>query len=123
MSSLRGVSVVVAGAGLAGLTAAHDLSKKGAQVSIFEARYRVGGRVLTRHSPFQRGQHAEAGADLIDDSQTEICKLIAEVGLRRAQILKDGFVAVRGDAGRRRVAGRKAWLKLGKYLQPEIDRF
>lgn len=40
---LRGRSVIVAGAGLAGLAAARELEKDGARVTILEARDRVGG--------------------------------------------------------------------------------
>ena len=69
---MRGTSVLVAGAGLAGLTAARELTKKGAAVNVVDARDRVGGRVLTERESFIHGQHAEAGADLIDESQTDI---------------------------------------------------
>ena len=81
---MRGTSVLIAGAGLAGLTAARELTKKGAAVTVIDARDRVGGRVFTLREPFLHGEHAEAGADLIDESQTEICTLIADVGLRTA---------------------------------------
>lgn len=40
-------TVAVVGAGLAGLTAALDLEAQGYEVSVFEARERVGGRVWT----------------------------------------------------------------------------
>jgi len=40
--------VVVAGGGLAGLVAARHLAEAGAEVELFEARERVGGRVRTR---------------------------------------------------------------------------
>src|SRR3954464_13873638 len=64
-SSVRG-RVVVVGAGLAGLTAAHELSRAGFDVSVLEARDRIGGRVHTVRSPFRSGQHAEAGGEYID---------------------------------------------------------
>ena len=53
--------VIVIGGGFAGLTAARDLSKKGATVTVIDARSRVGGRVLTRRDGFLGRQHAEAG--------------------------------------------------------------
>jgi monoamine oxidase len=50
------------GAGLAGLSAAHELRQHGRDVLVLEARGRPGGRVLTLREPFADGQHAEAGA-------------------------------------------------------------
>jgi monoamine oxidase len=120
---MRGISVLVAGAGLAGLTAARELATKGADVVVIDARDRVGGRVFTVREPFLHGAHAEAGADLVDESQTEICKLIAAVGLRTAKILPGGFASVKDDGGRRRIAGRGAWKDLGKRLRPEVRAF
>jgi monoamine oxidase len=122
MASLR-VSVLIAGAGLAGLTAARDLAKKGAHVMVTEARDRVGGRVYTRHEPFHHRQHAEAGADLIEASQDEICKLISEVGLRRAHILPGGFTGIREMGRTRRISGRGGWFELARRLQPEVRSF
>ena len=121
--SLRGISVLVAGAGLAGLTAARELVKKGAEVAIVEARTRVGGRVETVRAPFADRQHAEAGGDLIEESQKEICQLIADVGLRRAQILRGGFTAIHRSAAGKRTSGKKGWSELQRRLQPEIRAF
>src|SRR5688500_1046053 len=38
--------IAIIGAGLAGLTAAHELRKRGINTTIYEANNRVGGRVL-----------------------------------------------------------------------------
>ncbi|MGV3708047.1 MAG: flavin monoamine oxidase family protein [Gemmatimonas sp.] len=43
--------VIVLGAGLAGLAAAHELVRAGKQVVVLEARDRAGGRVLTARDP------------------------------------------------------------------------
>jgi monoamine oxidase len=117
---VHGTSVLVAGAGLAGLTAARELRKKGASVTVIDARDRVGGRVFTAREAFLHGEHAEIGADLIDESQAEICRLIAAVGLRTAKILPGGFTPVRLVGGRRAIGGKRAWQDLAKRLQPEV---
>lgn len=120
---MRGITVLVAGAGLAGLTAARDLTRQGARVTVLEARNRVGGRVLTARQPFLHGQHAEMGADLIDEGQTEILRLIKDVGLRPARILRDSFTGVRQFGARRRIVGQHGWLDLARRLRPEIRAF
>src|SRR5437762_13750806 len=99
--SLRGVSVLVAGAGLAGLAAARDLLTLGAEVTVVEARDRVGGRVWTLRDGFVEQQHAEAGGDMIDEEQTEIRHLAGELGLELTRILRGGFGYVRDDGSGR----------------------
>ena len=64
--------VVVVGAGLAGLTAALDLTAAGWDVVVLEARDRVGGRVHTLRQPFDHGLHAEGGGESIDDDHGAI---------------------------------------------------
>lgn len=54
-------SVLVLGAGLAGLAAAHVLAQTGHEVTVLEARERPGGRVHTIRAPFEDGLYAEAG--------------------------------------------------------------
>src|SRR5690606_6064072 len=56
----KGKQVAIIGAGMAGLTAAHELARLGHQVTIFEASHRVGGRAWTaRHDT---GSYHELGA-------------------------------------------------------------
>jgi monoamine oxidase len=59
--------VIVIGAGLAGLSAAYELTQAGHEVIIVEARTRPGGRVYTLREPFSDGMHAEAGATYLND--------------------------------------------------------
>jgi monoamine oxidase len=57
-------SIAVIGAGLAGLTAAYELRKRGYSVSLFEASERPGGRTVTiRH--IVKHHHMDGGAELI----------------------------------------------------------
>lgn len=55
-------SIVVVGAGVAGLVAAYELMKAGHEPLLLEAQSRVGGRVCTLREPFTHGQYAETGA-------------------------------------------------------------
>lgn len=58
---MKSHEVVVAGAGLAGLYAAHALHLSGIDVVVVEARDRIGGRILTAD---ERGRPSEDGFDL-----------------------------------------------------------
>ena len=96
--SLNGVSVLVAGAGLAGLAAARDLIAMGAEVTIIDARDRIGGRVWTMREGFVEGQHAEAGGDMIDGEQHEIRALAQELGLTLKRVLRRRVDLIRSRA-------------------------
>jgi monoamine oxidase len=118
---LGGVRVLVAGAGLAGLSAARDLMVNGADVVVVDARDRVGGRVWTIRQPFSSNQHAEAGADLIEHAQREIRTLAAELGLTLTRILRAGFGYARPDKqGRVRIIGSsssRGWERTAHALE------
>jgi monoamine oxidase len=60
--------VLVVGAGLAGLAAAHELLQAGHEVTVLEARSRAGGRVQTIREPFADGLSVEAGAVTVHDT-------------------------------------------------------
>ena len=119
--------MLVAGAGLAGLAAARDLITYGADVTVVDARGRVGGRVWTIRDGFADGQHAEAGGDMIDESQKEIRRLAEELGLKLTRILRGGFGYARRDgSGRTRIVQRNAargWDRLAERLEDRIRRY
>ncbi len=64
----RSRKVIVVGAGLAGLSAAWELSRAGYDVDILEARTRAGGRVHTLHEGFADHMYAESGAMSFPDT-------------------------------------------------------
>src|SRR5262245_5821745 len=55
--------VIVIGAGIAGLSCAYELMKRGHDVTVLEASGRPGGHVRTLHDPFADGLYADAGAE------------------------------------------------------------
>jgi monoamine oxidase len=124
---LRGTSVVVVGAGLAGLTAASRLLKDGAHVTVVESRDRVGGRVLTIRHGFAEDQHAEAGGDFIDGGQEDIRQLADEYGLTVRTILRRGFSFVRykerGAIRGRPIGGGRAWKPIIDRAKPLLDAY
>ena len=74
-------TVVIVGAGMAGLSAAYELLRAGHQPIILEAQSRVGGRVCTVRTPFSDGLHAEAGAMRIPRSHALTMAYIQHFGL------------------------------------------
>lgn len=71
-------TVAIIGAGLAGLTAAYRLQQRGFDVTVFEARDRVGGRVWT----VRKGDYImDLGAAFYLGTYRESIDLIHEVGL------------------------------------------
>ncbi len=126
-SQLSGASVLVAGAGLAGLAAARDLIAMGATVTVVDARDRVGGRVMTLRDGFAESQHGEAGADLIDEDHLEIRRLAGELGLTLCRVLRGGWGYARPDGqGRTRIVQRNAargWERLTASLADIGERY
>jgi monoamine oxidase len=72
--------VVVAGAGLAGLAAARDLARAGADVVVLEARERPGGRV--EQELLADGRAVQFGGELTAEWQAAYVELVGELGLK-----------------------------------------
>jgi monoamine oxidase len=118
------VRVIVAGAGLAGLTAARTLARRGATVRIFEARNRLGGRVWThREKPFAPF-HAELGGEFVDRGHKAIRKLCKEFDLDLVRVLGGGFGFAMEQRGRVRILKQPpVWKALAAVMHPSGARF
>ena len=86
--------VVVLGAGLAGLSAARDLAAGGAEVTVLEARDRVGGRV--EQVKLADGRLVQLGGEVVGNAHTSYLELVAELGLT----LTASYVAEPGEITR-----------------------
>ena len=73
-------SVIVIGAGFAGLAAAAQLKKKGVKVTVLEARNRVGGRVFSYNIP-DENLVIELGAEWVGKSHERIIEMCDEFKL------------------------------------------
>src|SRR3712207_4263162 len=78
-AEVREADAVVVGAGLAGLTAARDLTAAGASVVVLEARDRVGGRTL--NEPLGDGKVVEVGGQWIGPTQDRLAALARDLGV------------------------------------------
>lgn len=76
----RDERVVIVGAGLAGLTCAYRLARRGVRATVFEASERVGGRCWTARG-WADGQVAEHGGEFVDTRHVRLRRLARELGV------------------------------------------
>jgi protoporphyrinogen/coproporphyrinogen III oxidase len=107
-------TVVVVGAGMAGLTAAWRLTQAGAEVVVLERDQRPGGRVWTRS---ERGFLYEAGAGFMTNFYGRTIQLVHDLGLGAELLtIRGGAAVLRG--GRLRGAWPHLALLGGGLLRP-----
>ncbi|KAJ5160466.1 flavin-containing amine oxidase [Penicillium canariense] len=80
MTSKKVYDVVVVGAGLSGLQAAHAVRAGGFSVCVLEATNRVGGKTLTMKSS-EKGYNDLGAAWINDTNQSEMFKLVKKYGM------------------------------------------
>src|SRR5690348_5182088 len=90
--------VIVIGAGLAGLTAARELTAAGYDVTVLEARDRVGGRVLNH--TLAGGHVADAGGQFVGPAQRHVLGLAGELGVATHPIFTGGRTVLELGGGR-----------------------
>lgn len=116
------LSVIVLGAGLAGLVTAYELEKRGHSVTLLEAEpSHVGGRARTLR--FDGGLYGEAGAMRIPEKHDITRRYVKELGLplrRFVQSNPEGFYYVRGT--RDRIKNVRNLNKLYQLADNERDR-
>jgi monoamine oxidase/V8-like Glu-specific endopeptidase len=92
---LKKTSVAVVGAGFAGLAAARLLARAGVDVTVFEAKNRVGGRVHSTDT-IAKGRVIEAGAELIGTFHVLWRILALEYGLAWISRMDDALYGCEG---------------------------
>ena len=80
--------VLVIGAGFSGLACAHELSSVGYDVKVFEARKRVGGRVLSLKELIP-GKNVEGGGDLLGSNHPHVLAYAAKFGCELLDVSGD----------------------------------
>jgi monoamine oxidase len=138
--------VVVAGGGIGGLACAHELTKRGHDVTVLEAAGRTGGHVRTIRDPLADGLYVDGGAELFTRPGYEIfwgyvkefglevipChrrkKMLRLVGgkLRTEEMLADSKVLAELGLNSREIAflSREPWWNLASlYYAPYLDAF
>ncbi len=118
------MNVLVLGAGMAGLAAARSLQDAGQQVSVLEAKYRLGGRIYTNHD--FAGIPVEFGAEFIHGERAATWELVRELGLETVHWnkLDDSLVRL-GDGAwlnmREACAAYPDFAQTRSWNLPEVD--
>lgn len=107
-------SIIIIGAGLAGLTAARTLKKEGYAIKVLEARDRVGGRNKAHILP--DGTVLEMGGQWIGPGQTRMYDLCEELGLEVYPTYNTGKNVVY-------FGGKRALMGSGKDDAPKLNIF
>ncbi|XZE46822.1 flavin monoamine oxidase family protein [Pirellulaceae bacterium SH467] len=107
-------TVLVVGAGFSGLACAYELASAGYSVKVFEARRRVGGRVLSLKNLIP-GKNVEGGGELLGSNHPHILAYAAKFGFEFLDIKEE-------DAPSPMIlGGRKLLEEEARRLEEECD--
>src|ERR1700754_4924408 len=112
-----GKRIVVIGAGFSGLAAAYELQRAGYEVTVVEARNRVGGRVLS-FSDLVPGKNVEGGGELIGSNHPTWVAYKDKFGLEFIDVTESEDEAPIYLDGKKLSAedGEKLWEEMEKIL-------
>ncbi len=111
--------VIVVGAGAAGLAAARELCAAGRQVTILEARDRIGGRVSTSRDS-RLPVPAELGAEFVHGRPPELWKILSSGALNACEVLGEHWFREDGRLLRAEGSGLgEVFTKMRGYAEPD----
>ena len=91
------LEIAIVGAGICGLTLGRELAARGVSFALFEARERLGGRVLSVRNP-TNGERLDLGPTWFwPDTQPAVSQLLEELGLERFDQYDPGSALLLSD--------------------------
>jgi monoamine oxidase len=112
-------SVLVVGAGLSGLAAARTLHASGVEVTVLEARTRVGGR--TEGGETADGTPVELGGQWLGPTQTRMYALVEELGLETFPTYNTGRHVIQLAGKQTRMASKRGAVpKLNPFVLADL---
>lgn len=109
------LDIAVIGAGATGLAAADELHRKGLTVTVFEARDRIGGRILTLRDA-RVPLPVELGAEFVHGEAPETERILREAGRLIVEVEGDSWEATNGRLRR----GESQWEHIDRLFK-KID--